>query len=93
MAAAVTVVRRNRRPARHYVNRLFTLWIPLVAFLVFTLGPFYYMLLISIKDQQLEVNEPSVFPFWVFHPNLNQYIDLFARTREIRRALIHLHQE
>jgi multiple sugar transport system permease protein len=66
---------------------LLTLWVPLGAFLVFTLGPFYYMLVISLKDQQQEVNDPRVFPFWVFHPNLNQYIDLFARTQFPRWAL------
>src|SRR6266568_6886418 len=81
------VVSHNKRPTRYYVNRLFTLWIPLAFFLVFTLGPFYYMLVITLKDQQLEVNDPTVFPFWVFHPNLEQYIDLFARTQFPRWAL------
>jgi len=87
VAAASIVLRPRRRPARYYINRLFTLWIPLVLFLVFTLGPFYYMVVVSLKDQQLEVNEPSVNPFWIFHPNLNQYIDLFARTQFPRWAL------
>jgi ABC-type glycerol-3-phosphate transport system permease component len=67
--------------------RAATLWLPLLFFLVFTLGPFWYMLVVSLKDQQLEVNDPSVFPFWPFHPNLNQYIDLFARTQFPRWAL------
>src|SRR5438132_12777012 len=83
--ATVSLV-RNKRPARYHINRLVTLWVPLALFLLFTLGPFYYMLAISLKDQQLEVNDPSVFPFWVFHPNLNQYIDLFARTQFPRWA-------
>jgi ABC-type glycerol-3-phosphate transport system permease component len=77
----------RRRPARTYVNRVFTLWLPLVLFLLFTLAPFYYMLIVSLKDQQLEVNNPGVFPFWPFHPNLEQYIDLFARTQFPRWAL------
>ena len=72
---------------RHYVNKVFTLWLPLGFFLLFTLAPFYYMLIVSIKDQQLEVNSPSVFPFWPFHPNLDQYIDLFARTQFPRWAM------
>jgi ABC-type glycerol-3-phosphate transport system permease component len=80
-------VRRNRRPLNYYVWRTFSLWVPLAFFLVFTLGPFWYMLVVSIKDQQLEVNIPSVFPFWPFHPNLDQYIDLFARTQFPRWAL------
>src|ERR1051325_10850062 len=79
--------RRRRRPLNYYVWKAASLWIPLILFLIFTLGPFWYMLVISLKDQQLEVNDPSVFPFWPFHPNLNQYIDLFARTQFPRWAL------
>ena len=45
------------------------------------------MLVVSLKDQQLEVNNPAVFPFWPFHPNFDQYIDLFARTQFPRWAL------
>src|SRR5438270_7554693 len=81
MATTAATFRRNRRPRSYYVSRLFTLWLPLAFFLVFTLGSFWYMLVISLKDQQLEVNDPKVFPFWPFHPNLEQYIDLFARTQ------------
>src|SRR5690348_4104796 len=86
MATAATW-RRSRKPLKYYLWRAVSLWVPLVFFLVFTLGPFWYMLVISLKDQQLEVNDPSVFPFWPFHPNLNQYIDLFARTQFPRWAL------
>src|SRR5919199_3522810 len=81
------VLRRNRRPLNYYVWRAASLWIPLVFFLLFTLGPFWYMLVIALKDQQLEVNNPAVFPFWPFHPNLNQFEDLFARTQFPRWAL------
>jgi ABC-type glycerol-3-phosphate transport system permease component len=77
----------KRRPAAYYVNRLVTLWIPLILFLIFTLAPFYYMLVVSLKDQQLEVNNPRVFPFWPLHPNFEQYIDLFQRTQFPRWAL------
>jgi ABC-type glycerol-3-phosphate transport system permease component len=85
--ATASVVRLNRRPARYYLNRVVSLWLPLVLFLIFTLAPFYYMLVVSLKDQQLEVADPHVFPFWPLHPNLNQYIDLFARTQFPRWAL------
>jgi len=78
---------RPRRPLRYYVNRLFTLWLPLALFLIFTLGPFYYMIVISLKVQHIAFNEPSINPFCAFHPNLNQYIDLFARTQFPRWAL------
>src|ERR1700716_109746 len=84
---AAPMLTPTRRPSRYYVNRLFTVWLPLAFFLLFTLAPFYYMLIVSIKDQQLEVNTPSVFPFWPFHPNFNQYIDMFARTQFPRWAL------
>jgi ABC-type glycerol-3-phosphate transport system permease component len=87
MTTAAPVFQPNRRPARYYVNRALVLWLPVLFFLVFTLLPFYYMLVISLKDQQLEVNNPAVFPFWVFHPNLDQYVDLFARTQFPRWAL------
>jgi hypothetical protein len=87
VVATATVLKPRPRPARYYINRLFALWVPLTLFLVFTLGPFYYMLVVSLKDQQLEVNEPSINPFWVFHPNLDQYIDLFSRTQFPRWAL------
>ena len=57
-------LRRNRRPLNYYVWRAATLWIPLVFFLLFTLGPFWYMLVIALKDQQLEVNNPAVRTVW-----------------------------
>lgn len=71
---------------RRSAGRLFSLWLPLVGFLLFTLAPFYYMLVVSLKDQQVEVADPNVFPFWVFHPNLDQYLDLFERTQFFRWA-------
>jgi ABC-type glycerol-3-phosphate transport system permease component len=87
MVAVAPVFRPNRRPGSYYLSRMVSLWLPLALFLVFTLAPFWYMLVISLKDQQLEVNDPRVFPFWPFHPNFDQYIDLFARTQFPRWAL------
>lgn len=87
MAVLAAPHAQPRKPLGRRVGRLFSLWLPLGFFLVFTLAPFYYMLVISLKDQQLEVNNPNVLPFWVFHPNLDQYIDLFARTQFPRWAL------
>jgi len=85
--APILAVRRHRRPLNYYLWKIVTLWLPLALFLVFTLGPFWYMLVVSLKDQQIEVNDPAVFPFWPFHPNLSQYEDLFARTQFPRWAL------
>jgi ABC-type glycerol-3-phosphate transport system permease component len=76
-----------RTPVGRRLGRVLTLWLPLVFFLLFTLSPFYYMLVVSLKDQQVEVHNPAVFPFWVFHPNLDQYVDLFTRTQFPRWAL------
>src|SRR6266849_5969116 len=87
MVAIAPVLRPNRRPRSYYLSRIISLWLPLALFLGFTLAPFWYMLVISLKDQQLEVNDPHVFPFWPFHPNFDQYIDLFARTQFPRWAL------
>ena len=83
---ALALAQPRRKPFSYYVYKTVTLWLPLAFFLLFTLAPFYYMLIVSIKDQQLEVNTPQVFPFWPFHPNLNQYIDLFGRTQFPRWA-------
>ncbi len=87
MAAHAAPALQPRKPLGRRLGRMFSLWLPLAFLLLFTLSPFYYMLVISLKDQQLEVNAPNVFPFWVFHPNLDQYIDLFARTQFPRWAL------
>jgi ABC-type glycerol-3-phosphate transport system permease component len=78
---------RVSRPSLAPLNSLLTLWLPLAFFLLFTLAPFYYMLVVSLKDQQAEFHDPTIFPFWVFRPTLDQYIDLFARTQFPRWAL------
>src|SRR5262249_25041735 len=85
--ATLALAASHRKPASYYLCKQVSLWLPLAFFLLFTLAPFYYMLIVSIKDQQLEVNTPQVFPFLPFHPNWTQYIDLFARTQFPRWAL------
>src|SRR5260370_1919616 len=87
MVAVAPVLRPNAALRGYFLSRIPSLRLPLALFLVFTLAPFWYMLVISLKDQQLEVNDPGVFPFWPFHPNFDQYIDLFARTQFPRWAL------
>lgn len=74
-------------PRRLGVGRLFTLWLPLGFFLVFTLAPFYYMVVVSLKTQSTEFHNPAIFPFWVYQPTLDQYVDLFARTQFPRWAM------
>ena len=87
MATIALSLPKRRKPVSYYAYKLVTLWLPLAFFLLFTLAPFYYMLIVSIKDQQLEVGSPQIFPFWPFHPNLDQYVDLFARTQFPRWAM------
>jgi ABC-type glycerol-3-phosphate transport system permease component len=86
VSTAATLARQNRRPPRYYLDKIVTLWLPLGLFLIFMLAPFYYMLVVSLKDQQVEVANPHVFPFWPLHPNFDQYLDLFARTQFPRWA-------
>ena len=61
------------------VKRAFTFWLPLMVFVVLTLFPFYWMLVASLKPNN-ELYNLRVFPFWVFHPTLDQYRYLFDKT-------------
>jgi multiple sugar transport system permease protein len=61
------------------VKRVFTFWLPLLAFVIITLFPFYWMLVASLKPNN-ELYNLRVFPFWVFHPTLDHYRYLFEKT-------------
>src|SRR5687768_9878891 len=61
------------------IKRVFTLWVPLIAFIVITLFPFYWMLIASLKPNN-ELYNLRVFPFWVFNPVLTHYQYLFTNT-------------
>jgi len=60
-------------------RRIFVFWVPLIAFIVLTLFPFYWMLLASLKANSELYNLRS-FPFWVSTPTLDHYKYLFERT-------------
>jgi multiple sugar transport system permease protein len=65
------------------LKRIFTLWVPLMAFVIVTLFPFYWMLVASLKPNN-ELYNLRIFPFWVFNPTLDQYKYLFTNTMYAR---------
>lgn len=54
-----------------------------IAILLFTLYPFYSMLITSLKPVS-ELFDRSVSPFWVFHPTVKNYTDLLTQTSFVR---------
>src|SRR5215475_12419807 len=60
-------------------GRLVKLWLPLALALVFTLFPFYWMAITSLKSNQ-ELYSRKVMPLVVHNPTLKHYIDLFTET-------------
>ena len=61
------------------IKRIFTFWTPLLAFIIVTLFPFYWMLIASLKPNN-ELYNLRVFPFWVFNPVTTHYQYLFTNT-------------
>jgi multiple sugar transport system permease protein len=61
------------------IKRIFAFWVPLLAFIILTLFPFYWMLIASLKPNN-ELYNLRVFPFWVFNPVLTHYNYLFTNT-------------
>ncbi len=59
--------------------RTLKLWIPLGAFMVFTLFPFYWMAVTSIKPNS-ELYNRKIMPMIVYHPTLKHYVDLLTET-------------
>lgn len=59
--------------------RALKLWIPLGAFMVFTLFPFYWMAITSIKPNS-EMYNRKIMPMIVYHPTMKHYVDLLTET-------------
>jgi len=59
--------------------RALKLWIPLGAFMLFTLFPFYWMAVTSIKPNS-ELYNRKIMPMIVYHPTLKHYVDLLTET-------------
>ena len=66
------------------------LYLPLGAFVVITLFPFYYMAVTSIRpDREMYVpwNRPNFSPFWTLRPTLEHFALLFRETLFLRWLL------
>jgi multiple sugar transport system permease protein len=55
------------------------LWLPLGLFMIFTLFPFYWMAVTSIKPNS-ELYSRKIMPLIVYHPTLKHYVDLLSET-------------
>jgi multiple sugar transport system permease protein len=64
---------------RDFVTRLRRLYLPLAAFVVLMLFPFYWMLITSIKPNR-ELYSQKIMPLLVYQPTLKHYIDLLSET-------------
>lgn len=55
------------------------LWLPLGAYMLFTLFPFYWMAVTSIKPNS-ELYSRKIMPLIVYHPTMKHYVDLLTET-------------
>ena len=59
--------------------RLMNVYLPLSAFLIFLLFPFYWMLIVSFKPTT-DLFDLGLNPFWIQHFTLDNYLYLFQET-------------
>jgi multiple sugar transport system permease protein len=59
--------------------RTLRLWLPLGLFMIFTLFPFYWMAVTSLKPNS-ELYNRKIMPLIVYHPTLKHYADLLSET-------------
>jgi multiple sugar transport system permease protein len=64
---------------RGWTVRAVKLWLPLGFFMIFTLFPFYWMAVTSLKSNQ-ELYNRKIMPLIVYHPTLKHYVDLLTET-------------
>lgn len=64
---------------RNFTVRALRLWVPLGAFMLFTLFPFYWMAVTSLKPNS-ELYNRKIMPLIVYHPTLKHYVDLLTET-------------
>jgi multiple sugar transport system permease protein len=62
-----------------FLQRLFKLWLPLLLYSVFLLFPFAWMLIVSIKPDQLLL-DTRINPFAIISPTLDNYRFLLQET-------------
>jgi multiple sugar transport system permease protein len=59
--------------------RTLRVWLPLGAYMVFTLFPFYWMAVTSLKPNS-ELYNRKIMPLIVYHPTMKHYVDLLTET-------------
>jgi multiple sugar transport system permease protein len=59
--------------------KTFRLWLPLGAYMIFTLFPFYWMAVTSLKPNT-ELYNRKIMPLIVYHPTFKHYVDLLTET-------------
>jgi multiple sugar transport system permease protein len=59
--------------------RTVRLWVPLGAYMIFTLFPFYWMAVTSLKPNS-ELYNRKIMPLIVWHPTMKHYVDLLTET-------------
>lgn len=64
---------------RGWAVRAAKLWLPLGAYVVFTLFPFYWMAVTSLKPNS-ELYNRRIMPLIVYQPTLKHYVDLLSET-------------
>jgi multiple sugar transport system permease protein len=65
------------------LKKILSVYLPLAAFLVFALFPFYWMLISSFKANP-ELYSLKANRLWIADPTLDQFRDLFAKTEILR---------
>lgn len=62
-----------------FLTRTVTFYLPLAGFLVFLLFPFYWMLITTFKPNA-DLYNPTINPFWTWHPTLDHIKFLFTQS-------------
>jgi multiple sugar transport system permease protein len=65
--------------SNNLLNRLVKLWLPLTLYAAFLLFPFAWMLIVSIKPDELLLNT-DINPFAIINPTIRNYLFLFQET-------------
>jgi multiple sugar transport system permease protein len=64
---------------RGWRARALRLWLPLGAFMIFNLFPFYWMTITSLKPNS-ELYNRKIMPLIVYHPTLQHFVKLLTQT-------------
>jgi len=59
--------------------RTLKLWLPMGVYMLFTLFPFYWMAVTSLKPNS-ELYNRKIMPLIVYHPTLKHFVDLLSET-------------